>query len=96
MVKKVNWVMKWPKQDYTKFSERQIRDAKIAYKAKAVKKIDDQIEKLGKRITYTLRWTRLRSKPLYYLLCYTNPPAKEEGDGGTGQSNVSPTPPTKP
>ena len=96
MAKKVNWVMKWPKQDYTGFSERKIKDEKTAYKAKAIKKIEGQIAKLGKRITYTLRWSRLRSKQMYYLLCYTNPPAKEEGGGGTGQSTVSPTPPTKP
>ena len=101
MAKKVNWIMNWPKQDYTGFSETQITDAREIYKAKAKSKIDGKIEQLnakGAKISkkYTLRWTNLRSQPLHYLICHIKPPAKEEGDGGTGQSTVSPTPPTKP
>jgi hypothetical protein len=96
MAKKVSWTSKWPKQDYTGYTDKQIADKKKAYKAKAVNRIETQIQKLGKRITYTTRWTRLRSKPVYYLLTYLTPPATEEGDGGTGQSNISPTPPPKP
>jgi hypothetical protein len=99
--KQVSWTRNWPSQDYTNFSKTQIVNAKRIYEALATIRIDTQIKKLGKKITYKLRWKRDRSQPSYYLLTYTNPPAKEipkkgKNRHGIGQSNVSPTPPPKP
>jgi hypothetical protein len=99
--KQVSWTRDWTPLDFTGFSPKKIRDEKAEYKAKAIKIIDAQIKKLGKRITYTLRWSRQRAKPFYYLLTYTKPPAKEipkkkNGKGGGGGSIISPPAPPKP
>ena len=97
--KPVNWVKKWPKQDYANFSKQQITNAKRIYKELAIVRIDEQIKKLGKKITYTLRWREERGLPLYYLICHTNPPAKlipKTGKKGGGPANITPKSPPNP
>jgi hypothetical protein len=98
---KISWIIKWPHQDYTGFSTTQIKNARGIYKKLAVVLIEAQIGKLKKKGTiikkYTLTWTKERSGPKHFLLCYLNPPVILKGRPGTGGgAKISPQPPPKP
>ena len=47
----VNWIRNWPKQDYSNFSKKQIRNAKRIYKELVIIKIDEHIKETGVRIS---------------------------------------------
>jgi hypothetical protein len=101
MSAKINWTQNWPAQDYTGFTPAQIRNAKHMYGKLGKVLIEAQIKKLGKRIKYRVSWKRNRAAPIYQFYTYLTPPAviipgHRNQPGGSGQSNVSPTPPPKP
>jgi hypothetical protein len=105
MAKQVNWAKNWKHQNYTGLTKSQITAKKVKFKAKALIKIKRRLSALkGKFALKSIKWTKERTGPVYYLLVYLKPPAKlvpkktkngSGGHGGTG-SQVTPTPPTGP
>ena len=51
MAAKVSWTRDWPKQDYTGFTPKQIRNAKRIYKKLALIVIKAHIKKMRKKPT---------------------------------------------
>jgi len=111
MARQVNWARDWKPQNYTGLTKSQITAKKAKFKAKALIKIKRRLSALkGKFALKSIKWTKKRTGAFYYLLVYLNPPAKlvsikkknvpkkghRGGHGGTGDSKVTPTPPTGP
>jgi hypothetical protein len=110
MAKKVSWTRDWPKQDYTGFTPKQIRNAQRIYKKLAIIVIKAHIKRMRKKPTLKrVVWGHDKTTALYSLDTYIiKPEAKEipkkgrngkipkEPTSGIGGSIVSPTPPPNP
>src|SRR4030095_10056090 len=97
--RQVNWLRESKHFDFTGLTESQIKAKKDQIKAKALVKINRKLRSLRRFRLKSIKWTKERSRPFYYLLVYLTPPAKfsplADGGGGAG-SKITPTPPTVP